>query len=105
MKPKGKLKALREIRKIISNYIKIAKRGNVDIGDDVHCYRIIYAIAELFPAYSDDRENNPEVEILLDKAWVLYFFFKQNIDGKKTNYVNIVNKYSLYEKVNSDRRN
>ncbi len=105
MKPKGKLKALDEIKIIISKYTKIAKRGKVNKGDDIQCYKLIYAIAELFPAYSKDREKNPEVEILLDKAWVLYFFFKENIEGKKTNYINIVNKYSIYEKINTDRTN
>ena len=77
MKPKGKLKALDEIKIIISKYTKIAKRGKVNKGDDIQCYKLIYAIAELFPAYSKDREKNPEVEILLDKAWVLYFFLKK----------------------------
>ena len=107
MKLKGKQKALAEIKNFISKYTKIAKRGYVkkDETEDVKCYKIIYAIAELFPTESEDRRKNPEIEILLDKAWVLYFFFKQNIDGKKTNYVNIVNKYSMYEKINADRKN
>ena len=109
MKLRGKEKILSEIRKFIKKYTKKAKRGynQILVGetDDVKCYKMIRVIAELWPVDSKQREETPEVEILLDKIWVLYFFFKQNIDGKKTNYINIVNKYSLYEKIIIDRKN
>tara|TARA_A100001391_G_scaffold143199_1_gene100984 strand:+ start:139 stop:444 length:306 start_codon:yes stop_codon:yes gene_type:complete len=101
VKPKGKDKLLATIKKIINKLTLKAERGLFDYGDDVESYKLIYAIANVW-SIEEETKRSEDIERLLDKAWTLYFFFKQNIDGKKTNYVNIVNKYSMYERINSN---
>ena len=61
--------------------------------DDYKTFKMIYAIAELFPVNDKYYRNEPKAEQHLKELWYLYFFFKESIDGNKVKYSNIVAKY------------
>jgi hypothetical protein len=98
--PKGKDKIIKEIQEFIKHNRQKAIKNLYDYHDDLECYKMIYALAECFRVDENHKRNNEKVEIMIDDLWVLYYYFKNNIDGKKTNYNNIVNKFSNYEKTN-----
>jgi hypothetical protein len=98
--PKGKDKIIKEIQEFIKHKRQKAIKNLYDYHDDLECYKMIYALAECFRVDENHKRNNEKVEIMIDDLWVLYYYFKNNIDGKKTNYNNIVNKFSNYEKTN-----
>ena len=98
--PKGKDKIIKEIQEFIKHKRQKAIKNLYDYHDDLECYKMIYAPAECFRVDENHKRNNEKVEIMIDDLWVLYYYFKNNIDGKKTNYNNIVNKFSNYEKTN-----
>ena len=97
---KGKKKIILEIEDFINKKKKKAELNQYDCHDDLECYKMIYALAECFRVDENHKRNNLKVEILIDELWVLYYYFKNNIDGNKINYNNIVNKFSNYEKTN-----
>tara|TARA_R100000654_G_scaffold54086_1_gene80221 strand:- start:644 stop:925 length:282 start_codon:yes stop_codon:yes gene_type:complete len=70
-----------------------AKAGDYDYDDDYKTFKMIYAIAELFPVNDKYYRNEPKAEQHLKELWYLYFFFKESIDGNKVKYSNIVAKY------------
>lgn len=70
-----------------------AKAGKYDYGDDVETYKMIFALAELFPVNDKYYRNEPKVELFFKELWYLYFYFKESIDGNKVKYSNIVAKY------------
>jgi hypothetical protein len=98
--PKGKDKIIKEIQEFIKHKRQKAIKNLYDYHDDLECYKMIYALAECFRVDENHKRNNEKVEIMIDDLWILYYYFKNNIDGKKTNYNNIVNKFSNYEKTN-----
>ena len=79
--------------KYIRHYKNKAKAGKFDFEDDIETYKMIYALAELFPVDSKYYRNEPKVELYMKELWYLYFFFKENIDGNQVKYSNIVAKY------------
>ena len=97
---KGKKKIILEIEDFINKKKKKAELNQYDFHDDLECYKMIYALAECFRVDENHKRNNLKVEILIDELWVLYYYFKNNIDGNKKIYNNIVNKFSNYEKTN-----
>lgn len=100
MIPRGKDKVILEIEDFIKHKKKKAEKNLYDFHDDLECYKMIYALAECFRVDENHKRNNLKIEILIDQLWVLYYYFKNNIDGNRINYNNIVNKYSNYEKTN-----
>ena len=86
-----------QLFEIFNKYIRHqknkAKAGKYDYGDDVETYKMIFALAELFPVNEKYYRNEPQVEIYLKELWYLYFFFKESIDGHNVKYSNIVVKY------------
>lgn len=87
----------KELFLIFENYIshnrKKAKAGIFNDNDDILTYKMIYALAELFPVDEKYDRNEPEVEKYLKELWYLYFYFRENIKGKKIKYSNIVSKF------------
>ena len=100
MKPKGKEKIIVEIKKFIKDNKVKANKNFYDSKDDLECYKMIYALSELFRVSDKHIRNHEEVEKMIDDLWCLYYYFKENIDGNKINYTNIVNRYSMYEEKN-----
>lgn len=90
---KNKEKLFEIFRNFIKHQKLKAKAGEYNMDDDVKTYKMIYALAELFPVDEDFKRNEPKVEMYLKELWYLYFFFKENIDGYKVKYSNIVCKY------------
>ena len=86
-----------ELFEIFRKYIKYqkskAKAGLYDMDDDIKTYKMIYALAELFPVDDNYFRDEPKVELFLKELWYLYFYFKESIDGNKVKYSNIVAKY------------
>ena len=86
-----------QLFEIFSEYIKHqkskAKAGFYEYDDDIVTYKMIYALAELFPVDKNYYRNEPQVEQYLKELWYLYFFFKESIEGNKVKYSNIVSKY------------
>ena len=86
-----------ELFEIFRKYIKYqkskAKAGLYDMDDDIRTYKMIYALAELFPVDDNYFRDEPKVELFLKELWYLYFYFKESIDGNKVKYSNIVAKY------------
>jgi len=86
-----------QLFEIFRKYIKYqktkAKAGLYDYDDDLRTFKMIYALAELFPVDEKYQRNEPKVEIFLKELWYLYFFFKESIDGNQVKYSNIVAKY------------
>ena len=86
-----------QLFEIFRKYIKYqkskAKAGLYDIDDDIRTYKMIYALAELFPVDDNYFRDEPKVELFLKELWYLYFYFKESIDGNKVKYSNIVAKY------------
>ena len=56
-----------------------AKAGKYDYGDDVETYKMIFALAELFPVNDKYYRNEPKVELFFKELWYLYFYFKESI--------------------------
>lgn len=77
---------------IIKNKHK-AKQGLFDYNDDYETFKMIYALAELFPVNKKYKRNEPNVEIYLKELWYLYFFYKEKINGQNVKYSSIVAKY------------
>lgn len=86
-----------QLFEIFRKYIKYkkskAKAGLYDMDDDIRTYKMIYALAELFPVDDNYYRNEPKVEQYMKELWYLYYFFKESIDGNKVKYSNIVAKY------------
>ena len=86
-----------QLFEIFRKYIKYqkskAKAGLYDMDDDIRTYKMIYALAELFPVDDNYFRDEPKVELFLKELWYLYFYFKESIDGNKVKYSNIVAKY------------
>ena len=78
---------------IIENKHK-AKQGLFDYNDDYETFKMIYAIAELFPVNKEYKRSLPKIECYIKELWLLYYYFKQRIDGKNLKYKQIVIKYS-----------
>jgi hypothetical protein len=95
---KGKEKIILEIEDFISKKKQKAENNLFDYGDDLDCYKMIYALAECFRVDENYKRDNIKVEIMIDDLWILYYYFKNNIDGEKINYYSFVNKFSNYEK-------
>ena len=94
MIPNGKKKILNKIKNFVIIYKKKAKKNSYRKGDDVRCYKMIFAIAEMFPVDKNYQRTLPkEAEKYLKELWYLYFFFKHNIAGEKIKYSSIVNRY------------
>ena len=91
---KGKTKVIREIETFILRYKEKAKEHQYHNNDDVKCYKRIYALAELFPVNEKYQRRLPEIEWQIKQLWLLYYYFKQRIDGKNLKYNQIVIKYS-----------
>lgn len=91
---KGKTKVLREIETFILRYKEKAKEHQYHNNDDVKCYKRIYALAELFPVNNKYQRRLPEIESQIKQLWLLYYYYKQRIDGKNLKYNQIVIKYS-----------
>lgn len=91
---KGKTKVLREIETFILRYKEKAKEHQYHNNDDVKCYKRIYALAELFPVNKKYQRRLPEIESQIKQLWLLYYYYKQRIDGKNLKYNQIVIKYS-----------
>ena len=81
------------VREYINKKKQKAKIGDYSDFDDYETYKMIYALADLFPVDEKYTRNEPEVEKQLKELWYLYFFFKHSIDGKNIKYSNIVKKY------------
>lgn len=90
----AKSKVLEEIHRFILNFKAKAKQHQYHNNDDLKCYKRIYALAELFPVDEKYRRDLPEVEWQIKQLWLLYFYFKQRIEGKNLKYKQIVVKYS-----------
>ena len=91
---KGKQKIIRDIEVFIINYKVKAKQHRYDATDDIKCYKRIYAIAEVFPVNKKYRRNIPQIEWQIKQLWLLYYYYKQRINGKNLKYNQIVIKYS-----------
>ena len=91
---KGKTKVLREIETFILRYKEKAKEHQYHNNDDVKCYKRIYALAELFPVNDKYQRRLSEIEWQIKQLWLLYYYYKQRIDGKNLKYNQIVIKYS-----------
>ena len=90
---KNKKQLLEIFNKYIRHYKNKAKAGKYDYGDDLETYKMIFALAELFPVDKKYHRNEPEAEKCLKELWYLYFFFKESIEGNQVKYSNIVSKY------------
>lgn len=90
----GKTKVIREIETFILRYKKKAKEHQYHNNDDVKCFKRIYALAELFPVNDKYHRKLPEIEWQIKQLWLLYYYYKQRIDGKNLKYNQIVIKYS-----------
>ncbi len=91
---KGKTKVIREIETFILRYKEKAKEHQYHNNDDVKCFKRIYALAELFPVNDKYHRKLPEIEWQIKQLWLLYYYYKQRIDGKNLKYNQIVIKYS-----------
>lgn len=91
---KGKNKVLKEIKTFILLYKEKAEAHHYHTNDDLKCYKRIYAIAELFPVNKEYKRSLPKIECYIKELWLLYYYFKQRIDGKNLKYKQIVIKYS-----------
>lgn len=87
----------KELFLIFENFINThklkAKAGDYDYNDDYKTFKMIYAIAELFPLNEKYYRNEPEIEKYLKELWFLYFYFKHRATGKSLTYRQIVIKY------------
>tara|TARA_S200002703_G_scaffold97227_1_gene83955 strand:+ start:1383 stop:1664 length:282 start_codon:yes stop_codon:yes gene_type:complete len=90
---KNKKKILEIFKLYIEHNKKKAKAGLFNYDDDIKTYKMIYALAELFPVDEKYYRNEPEVEKFFKQLWYLYYFFKESIEGNKVKYSNIVAKY------------
>lgn len=90
----GKSKVLKEIQRFIINYKEKAKQHQYHTNDDLKCYKRIYVLAELFPVDKKYQRDLPEIEWQIKQLWLLYYYYKQRIDGKNLKYKQIVIKYS-----------
>ena len=90
---KNKTKLFEIFEKYITHNRRKAKAGLYDYYDDIETFKMIYALAELFPVDENYQRNEPQVEKFLKELWDLYFFFKESIQGNKVKYSNIVAKY------------
>ena len=90
----GKTKVIREIETFILRYKEKAKEHQYHNNDDVKCYKRIYALAELFPVNDKYQRRLPKIEWQIKQLWLLYYYYKQRIDGKNFKYNQIVIKYS-----------
>tara|TARA_Y100001937_G_scaffold90896_2_gene123048 strand:- start:880 stop:1161 length:282 start_codon:yes stop_codon:yes gene_type:complete len=90
---KNKNQLLKISREYINKKKRKAKIGDYSNYDDYETYKMIYALADLFPVDDKYFRDEPEVEQQLKELWYLYFFFKHSIDGKCIKYSNIVKKY------------
>jgi hypothetical protein len=79
--------------KFIRHQKNKAKVNKFEYNDDFLTYKMIYALAELFPVDENYKRNEPQVEQYLKELWYLYFYFKESIDGNNVKYSNIVAKY------------
>ena len=91
---KGKTKVIREIETFILRYKEKAIEHQYHNNDDVKCYKRIYALAELFPVNDKYQRRLPKIEWQIKQLWLLYYYYKQRIDGKNFKYNQIVIKYS-----------
>ena len=90
---KNKKILLSKIQTFITKNKTKAKEDLYNFDDDYKTFRMIYALASLFPVDDEYNRNEPEVEKQLKELWYLYFFFKHKIEGKNIKYSNIVKKY------------
>jgi len=90
---KNKKKIFQIFKLYIEHNKKKAKLGLFNYDDDIETYKMIYALAELFPVDDKYYRNEPQVELFFKDLWYLYFFFKESIEGNKVKYSNIVAKY------------
>ena len=90
----GKTKVIREIETFILRYKEKAIEHQYHNNDDVKCYKRIYALAELFPVNDKYQRRLPKIEWQIKQLWLLYYYYKQRIDGKNFKYNQIVIKYS-----------
>ena len=93
MKPKGNNKLVSDIEIFVKNYKKRAITGNVIYAnDDYRCYKRIRALADLYPYKNPLRTE--KIDNLIGELWVLYYYYKININGRKVSYVTILIKYA-----------
>lgn len=90
---RNKNQLLEIFNKYITHQKNKAKAGKYNLDDDLETYKMIFALAELFPVDEKYYRNEPKVELYLKELWYLYFFFKENSRGNKVKYTNIVSKY------------
>ena len=93
MKPKGRKKIVCEILIFIkTNKIKAKENQIIYANDDYKCYKRIKALADLFP-YNENHKRCKLVNKMIRDLWILYYFYKNNLDNRKINYENIKKKY------------
>ena len=67
---------------------------NTQFYQTVNSDKRIYAIALVFPVNEKYHRDIPEIEWQIKQLWLLYYYYKQRIDGKNLKYNQIVIKYS-----------
>ena len=72
---KNKNHLLKIVREYINRKKRKAKIGDYSNYDDYETYKMIYALADLFPVNDKYFRDEPEVEKQLKELWYLYFFF------------------------------
>ena len=93
MKPKGRKKLVHDIKIFVKKLKKRAKEGEIIYSnDDYKCYKRIRALADLFPYENNERLE--EINELIDELWILYYYYKTNVNGKKISYEATVIKYA-----------
>ena len=76
---KNKIKLFEIFEKYITHNRRKAKAGLYDDNDDIETFKMIYALAELFPVDENYQRNEPQVEKFLKELWYLYFFFLNKV--------------------------